>query len=137
MLMNRDQYGSLLQQFIAREREVSRLDLKRVEAKSNLTGYQTAHVTGPYVSWETAEAVSWHESQVAQAEKALEEAREDLGQIRGSLVEHLPVKNIGVVVPLRHADAGPAAVRVKVVLKEGNPGFFTSDYALFIDDKEY
>ena len=135
--MNRDQYGSLLQKFIAREREISRLDLKRVEAKANLTGFQTTYVTGPYVDWETAEKVAGHESQVAEAEKALEEARDDLGRLKASLVEHLPVKDIGVIVPLQHAEAGPSAVRVKVVLKEGNSGFFTSDYALFIDDKEY
>jgi hypothetical protein len=135
--MNQDQYGSLLQKFIEQEREVSRRDLKRVEAKANLTGFQTAHVTGPYVDWETAEKVAGHASQVAQAEKALQEAREDLGQMRMSLLENLPVKNIGVIVPLKHAPDGRSAVRVKAVLQEGNSGLFTSDYALLIDDKEY
>jgi hypothetical protein len=135
--MNQDQYGSLLQKFIEQEREVSRLDMKRVEAKANLTGFQATHVTGPYVDWETAEKVAGHESQVAQAEQALQEAREDLGQMRASLVENLPVKNIGVIVPLKHADAGPPAVRVKALLREGRSGVFTSDYALFIDNKEY
>ena len=135
--MNQDQYAALLQKFIQQEREVSRRELKWVEAKANLTGYQTTYVTGPYVPWETAEAVAEHESQVAQAEKALREAREDLGQMRASLVENLPVKNIGVIVPLKHAEDGPAAVRVKAVLKESGSGAFTSNYALFIDDQEY
>ena len=136
-LMNQDQYAALLQKFIQQEREVSRRELKWVEAKANLTGYQATYVTGPYVAWETAEAVAGHESQVDKAEKALQEAREDLGQMRVSLVENLPVKNIGVVVHLKHAEDGPAAVRVKAVLKESGLGAFTSDYALFIDDKEY
>ena len=135
--MNQDQYGSLLQKFIEQEREVSRRELKWVETKANLTGYQTAHVDGPYVSWETAEAVSWHESQVAQAEQALREARQDLGQLRASLVENLPVKNIGVVIHLKHAEAGPRVMRLKAVLKESNSGLLTSNYALFIDDKQY
>ncbi len=135
--MNQDQYGSLLQKFIEQDREISRLDMKRVEAKANLTGFQATHVTGPYVDWETAEKVAGHESQVAQAEKTLQEAREDLGQMRASLVDNVPVKNIGVIVPLKHAETGPRAVRVKAILREGRSGLFTSDYALFIDDKEY
>jgi hypothetical protein len=136
-LMNQDQYAALLQKFIQQEREVSRRELKWVEAKANLTGYQAVYVTGPYVAWETAEAVAEHESQVAQAEKALQEAREDLGQIRVSLVENLPVTNIGVVVQLKHTEDGPAAVRVKAVLKEDAWKESPESYALFINDKEY
>lgn len=131
--MNQDQYAALLQKFIQQEREVSRRELKWVEAKANLTGYQAVYVTDPYVAWETAEAVAEHESAVDQAEKALREAREDLGQMRMSLVENLPVKNIGVIVPLKHAGDGPAAVHVKAVPREENPG----GYALFIEGKEY
>ncbi len=126
-----------MQKFIEQEREVSRRDLERVEAKANHTGFQTAHVTGPYVDWETAEKVAGLESQVAQAEKALREAREDLGQLRASLMEHLPVKNIGVVVPLKHAENGPGAVRVKAVSRESGGAAGPAGYALFIDDKEY
>jgi hypothetical protein len=135
--MNQDQYAALLQKFIQQEREVSRRELKWVEAKANLTGYQATHVEGPYVSWETAEAVAEHESMVAQAEKELQEAREDLGQMRASLVKNLPVSNIGVVVQLKHAEDGPAAVRVKALLKEGARKESPEDYVLFIDDKEY
>ncbi len=131
--MNQDQYAALLQKFIAQEREVSQKELKVVEAKANLTGYQVAHVTGPYVSWETAEAVAGHESEVAKAEKALREAREDLGTLKASLVTHLPVKNIGVVVPLKHAEGGPSERHVKAVPREENAGGF----ALLIDGKEY
>ncbi len=131
--MNQDQYAALLQKFIAGAREVSQKELKVVEAKANLTGYQVAHVTGPYVSWETAEAVAGHENEVAKAEKALREAREDLEQLRMSLVTHLPVKNIGVAVPLKHAEDGPSTLRVKAVPREENPGGF----ALLIDGKEY
>jgi hypothetical protein len=131
--MNQDQYGALLQKFIEKEREVSQRDLKRVEAKANLTGFKTAYVTGPYVDWETAEKVAGHESQVAKAEKALREAREDLGQMRASLVENLPVKNIGVIVPLKHAPDGRSAAHVKAVPKADAP----EDFALFIDEKEY
>ncbi|MBD0257810.1 MAG: hypothetical protein ICV83_19015 [Cytophagales bacterium] len=131
--MNQDQYAALLQKFITGARDVSQKELKVVEAKANLTGYQVAHVTGPYVSWETAEAVAGHENEVAKAEKALREAREDLEQLRVSLVENLPVKNIGVVVPLKHAEDGPVAVRIKAVPREENPG----GYTLIIEGKEY
>ena len=135
--MNQDQYGALLQKFIEGKREVSQKELKVVEAKANLTGYQTAYVTGPYVSWETAEGVAGHESQVAKAEKALREAREDLGQLRMSLIANLPVKNIGVVVHLKHAQTGPSERHVKAVPKDGLRGENPENFALFIDGKEY
>ena len=135
--MNQDQYGSLLQQFIEQEREVSRRELKVVEAKANLTGFQAVYVDGPYVAWETAEKVAGHESRVQEAEKALEEARRELEQLRTSLVRHLPVASIGVLVPLKSTEAGPRVVRVKAVPKEGALADFMTDYTLFIDDREY
>lgn len=135
--MNQDQYGSVLQKFIEQEKEVSRRELKVVEAKANLTGFQTVYVDGPYVAWETAEKVAGHESQVQEAEKALEQAREELAQLRASLVRNLPVTNLGVLVPLTHAAAGPRVVRVKAVPKVDAWVEFMTDYTLFIDDKEY
>jgi hypothetical protein len=135
--MNQDQYGALLQKFIEQEKEVSRRELQLVQAKANLTGYQVAHVDGPYVDWETAEGVAQRESEVVQAEKALREAREDLGPLKASLVGNLPVKNIGVVVHLKHADTGPSALRIKAVPREGARGENPADFALFIEGKEY
>ena len=135
--MNQDKYGALLQKFIEGEREVSQKELKVVEAKANLTGYQTAYVTEPYVSWETAEGVAQHESKVAQAEKELKEAREDLGALKASLITNLPVKKIGVVVHLKHPEAGPSERHVKALPKAGATGESPDNFALFIDGKEY
>jgi hypothetical protein len=135
--MNQDQYAELLQKFIQKETDVSQKQQKLVEAKANLTGYKDGYIDQAYIPWEMAEAIAQYESRVTQANNDLRKEEEDFLKLRSAVILNLPVKNIGVSVPIKHSEIGRSVLNVKAVQKEGTRGDVAEDFTLFVDEKQY
>ncbi len=135
--MNQDQYAELLQKFVQKETDVFQKQKKLVEAKANLTGYLLGYLDTAYISWEIAEAIAQHESQVTEANNVLSKTQEDFLKLRSSVILSLPVKNIGISVQIRHSEIGRSTLNVKAIQKDGTPGDDPEDFDLFIDEKQY